>query len=242
MSEYPLCQFKPAGIAAFRDWLARVRAGDEDDLPDELLFDDEYAVPAPGGVTVDAGVFDSRLQAVRYLSAKVTGVRDHNRFFNVGLWSWLSAFYRDSTMPADEQGRRHPGQDYRHVLYADNLIRQQRHLLMYSVRVYSLYGEVPQIMYAGHVHEANTITELLGSRQNLALNKGVLEAATLLYWDPHRGRVKRGATGEQDRRGTVSRYVNVVSQIDLTYDLYAMSGEQILRLLPQGEFGRWLSR
>lgn len=241
MSEYPLCQFKPAGIAAFRDWLARVRAGDEDDLPDELLFDDEYAVPAPGGVTVDAGVFDSRLQAVRYLSAKVAGVRDHNRFFNVGLWSWLSAFYRDSTMPADEQGRRHPGQDYRHLLSGDSRNRH-RHLLSYPTQVHMQFGEMPQIIFAGHVDEANKISEELGSRQALALNQGVLEAANHLYWDVQRGRIKRGVLTGRKTPGALGRFIDVISQIDLTYDLYAMSGEQILRLLPQGEFGRWLSR
>jgi hypothetical protein len=30
----------------------------------------------------------------------------------------------------------------------------------------------------------------------------------------------------------------VVQQLDLTYDLYSMTGEQILQLLP-GEFDRW---
>lgn len=240
MNEHPLCQFTPAGIAAFRDWLAHIRAGDEDDLPDEVLFDAEYAVPAPGGVTLDAGVFDSRLQAVRYLSAKVAGVRDPNRFFNVGLWSWLSAFYRDSTMPADDQGRRRPGQNYRHIL--DNDRERRLHLLVYPTQVYATFGEVPQVIYAGILAEGNQIAQELGSRRDLALNRGVLEAANRLYWDVHRGRIKRGAYSSTNAPGTLRRFIDVISQIELTYDLYAMSGEQIIRLLPEHEFGRWLGR
>ncbi|MCS7071510.1 MAG: hypothetical protein NZM00_08400, partial [Anaerolinea sp.] len=145
MAEYPLRVFTPAGIAAFRDWIGAVRRGAADDLSELILFDEAYAVPAPGGVTVEARVFRSRLDAVRYLAAKVAGVRDPNRFFNVGLWSWLSAFYRDSTMPADDDGRRTPGRDYRHIL--DNYRERRRHLLTYPTQVYTLFGEMPQVIY-----------------------------------------------------------------------------------------------
>ncbi|MFO7599969.1 MAG: hypothetical protein R6X27_09205 [Candidatus Desulfacyla sp.] len=38
--------------------------------------------------------------------------------------------------------------------------------------------------------------------------------------------------------GTLYRFIDVVQQLDLTYDLYSMTGEQILQLLPN-EFDRW---
>ncbi|MGQ9907861.1 MAG: hypothetical protein ACUVS2_03395 [Candidatus Flexifilum sp.] len=239
MAESSLRVFTSAGIAAFREWIEAVRQGVTDDLAEEILFDAAYAVPVPDGVTVEDGVFRSRLDAVRYLAEKVNAVRAPDRFFNIGLWSWLSAFYRDSTMPADNGGQRKPGRDYRHIL--DNDRERRRHLLAYPTQVYAQFGEMPKVIYAGPVHEANQFGEELGARQNFALNPGVLEAATLLYWDVNLDRIKRGAHSARYAPGTLRRFIDVLNQIELTYDLYAMSGEQILRLLPEHEFGRWLT-
>jgi len=38
--------------------------------------------------------------------------------------------------------------------------------------------------------------------------------------------------------GTLYRFIDVVQQLGLTYDLYSMTGDQILQLLPS-EFDRW---
>jgi hypothetical protein len=240
VAESSLRVFTSAGIAAFREWIEAVRQGVTDDLAEEILFDAAYAVPVPDGVTVEDGVFRSRLDAVRYLAEKVNAMRAPDRFFNVGLWSWLSAFYRDSTMPADDRGQRKPGRDYRHILSAESRQRH-RHLLVYPTQVYAQFGEMPKVMHAGHLHLTNPFCDEIGARQNFALNPGVLEAATLLYWDVNLDRIKRGAHSARYAPGTLRRFIDVLNQIELTYDLYAMSGEQILRLLPEHEFGRWLT-
>jgi len=42
----------------------------------------------------------------------------------------------------------------------------------------------------------------------------------------------------KDMPGTLYRFIDVIQQLDLTYDLYSMNGEEILGLLPP-EFDRW---
>jgi hypothetical protein len=79
----------------------------------------------------------------------------------------------------------------------------------------------------------------LASRQTLITNKGILEAARQLYFDQLAGQPKKGAAVEKNSPGTLIRFIAVIQQLDLTYDLYSMSGNQILALLPP-EFNKWI--
>ena len=65
----------------------------------------------------------------------------------------------------------------------------------------------------------------------------MLEAALMLYFDPKKRRPKPGAQ-TPGNSGTVRRLVHVLQQLDLTYDIYGLSGRQILELLPD-EFDDW---
>src|SRR5690606_32351857 len=76
------------------------------------------------------------------------------------------------------------------------------------------------------------------SRRDLIANPGVIDAALALYYDAQRGRPKAGAQGSLHNAGTVRRFVRVLQQLDGTYDIYRLSGEQLLELLPP-EFDVW---
>ena len=78
----------------------------------------------------------------------------------------------------------------------------------------------------------------LAGRQTLITNRGILDAARLMYFNESGNRPKRGALGREKTPGTLLRFIDVVQQLDLTYDLYSMSGREILKLLPP-EFDRW---
>ena len=56
--------------------------------------------------------------------------------------------------------------------------------------------------------------------------------------DRSRGLPKRGAQGAAEHPGTLRRFVRVLQQLDLTYDIYGMSGKTIVDLLPP-EFDAW---
>jgi hypothetical protein len=43
---------------------------------------------------------------------------------------------------------------------------------------------------------------------------------------------------EKNSPGTLLRFINIIQQLDLTYDLYSLGGEEILALLPP-EFDKW---
>jgi hypothetical protein len=71
---------------------------------------------------------------------------------------------------------------------------------------------------------------------NILTNSVALETATRLYVDPIAGELRRGAAS--DGGGAVKRYISVLSQYDLTYDLRSLSVDQLVEMLPD-EFSRF---
>ena len=65
-----------------------------------------------------------------------------------------------------------------------------------------------------------------------------MEALHILYYDDVQNKPKRGPIMNKNAPGSLYRFINVIQQLDLTYDLYSMSGAEIVGLLP-GEFNLW---
>jgi len=68
-------------------------------------------------------------------------------------------------------------------------------------------------------------------------NSGVVEALDRLYFNAKTGRPKRGATTES-RPGSVRRFIALMRQLEVNFDLYALGANEILDLLP-AEFDAW---
>jgi hypothetical protein len=94
------------------------------------------------------------------------------------------------------------------------------------------------LLLYGPLDKTSKYYEELSSRQGFVTNQGVIEAANMLYFDSRLGRPKYGPGGITRKPGTLLRYIDVVQQLDLTYDLYNMMGEEVLSLLPS-EFDEW---
>jgi hypothetical protein len=94
------------------------------------------------------------------------------------------------------------------------------------------------ILLGGPLHGPGEIVEQLAAYQELVTNKAVVESATRLYYDSSRENrhFKVGAAGKG--AGSARRYVDVLMQFDLTWDLYSMTTDEILAMLPD-EFDRF---
>ena len=80
---------------------------------------------------------------------------------------------------------------------------------------------------------------VMASRPSLVTCKAVAGAATRLYYDDTTDRIRRGCSGKGP--GSARRFADVLSQLDLTWDLHSLTVEQLLKLLPD-EFGCFLER
>ncbi|MCI0361142.1 MAG: hypothetical protein L0211_21895 [Planctomycetaceae bacterium] len=227
------------GIASFTDYLKRVSEGEALEPPTHLLFDSEASEALLGTAEVEQVVLDTKLMAAKYLQRQLASLDRIEVDNSVGLWTWLSLYFFEQLCPASANGRREPGELVRHVL-SPFFKKYYRHLLGGPCRLLQLHGEFARVFLYGPLPEHGDFSEQLASRMQIITNRALIEAVDRLYFDAKAeggGRPKRGAL-TRSRAGNLRRLVAVIQQFDLTYDLYAMSADEIIELLPK-EFGRW---
>jgi hypothetical protein len=228
------------GIERFREYLADLRQGATAAPPADLLEAPDFSACFKWEAEIERRTFGTRLQLAQYLAEVLNGAADDGLENEVGLWSWLSLFYFDQVCPVEENGLRKPGRDYRHIL-EPGYPNGHRHLLAGAWLVYSVYGlgeKLARLLLWTPLHLESKFHHQLAGRQTLITNNSILDAADKMYFYESESRPKRGALIEKNSPGTLLRFIDVVQQLDLTYDLYSMSGEEILALLPP-EFDKW---
>lgn len=233
-------RFTEKGIEEFRKYLSNLRSGATATPPHELLTDPNGSEPVPGSAEVVQQTFNTRLGAAKYFDEALSGLEIDSIETDVGLWSWLSLFYFDQVCPPGKDGSRKPGRDYRHIL-EPGYRHGHRHLLGGAYLLYTTY-ELDEtlcrlLLYTPPSVESKFHHEL-AARQSLVTNPGVMEAASLLYFHEKEKRPKPAALSKKQKPGAFFRFIDVIQQLDLTYDLYSMTGKEVLELLP-GEFERW---
>ena len=224
-----------AGIQKFREYLVDLRRVETGAPPRELLEAPESSAAFHVPVEIEERGFASRLEAARYLDGKLGGKGDVD--YNAGLWSWLALFYFDQICPLLENGKRQVGAEARYIPGTMSW-RYYRHLLAGPYRVYRLHRECAKLLLSGPLDKPGDFMEQLASRQELITNRAIIGAAAHLYFDEKNQRPKRGAASTKHERGTLRRFIDLVQQLDLTYDLYSMQPAELVQLLPK-EFDRW---
>lgn len=229
------------GTDLFRDYLGRIRTGAKEAAPRSLLTDRESSSPMPGNAEVEDRDLRTRADAAEYLVKALAKIPQDQVDHNPALWNWLTLFFFDQICPTRADGTRKVAEEARYLLPpitdARHFQRYYRHVLAGSYRIRRQHGSSGKVFLCGDISVFDDFNEQLASRMELISNRAVVEAADVLYFDPARQKAKRGA-GTKDRAGTLRRFVTVLQQFDLTYDLYSMNGKELLELLP-GEFEKW---
>jgi hypothetical protein len=228
------------GIDQFRQYLDELRQGSTAAPPDSLLRDAEFSAAHKSEADIEPRAFSSRLELAQYLAPVLDTMTSDGLENDVHLWSWLSLFYFDQVCPLEENGLRKPGRDYRHIL-EPGYPNGHRHLLAGAHLVYSVHGlgdALSRLLLWTPLHLESKFHHELASRQTLITNRGILEAADRMYFNAAESRPVKGALIKTIAPGTLLRFIDVIQQLDLTYDLYSLSGAEIIALLPP-EFGRW---
>lgn len=232
----PVRRLTKTGIDRFRTFLHALRGDNAPlDPPASLLTAPETSEPFEHDCVVERKSFADRLEAAQYLADvfdAIDGLQE-----DVGLWGWLSLLYFDQVCPPKANGRRSPGRDYRHIL-EPGYRYGHRHLLAGAFVVHSLHGDDARILLCTRVDQENSFHHELTARQAFISNPAIVQAASLLYFDARTGRPKRRSQESERAPGNLRRFVDVVQQLDVNYDLYSMTAEAILELLP-AEFDGW---
>lgn len=224
------------GLRLFGDYIAALNLGSDSPIPAGLLSDETTCADLETDAEVEPRQFESKMDAARYLKDALSPINAAVLDRNQGIWGWLSLFYFDRLCPASATGRRTPGQAYRYLLSSDWKHRY-RHLLAGPYSLYVHHGDTARTILERPVTKHGDFAEQLSSRFEIVRNHELLKTVDKLYWDNSARGPKRGATNRR-RRGSLRRLTSVISQFDVTFDLFSMSSDQILALLPP-EFDSW---
>jgi hypothetical protein len=224
-----------AGIDCFRDWL-------EDEVsaeaPLHLLTDPQTSAPLRGAHELEPKQFASLYDLGTYVHSALRDCDFNEVLLDTGVWNWLSLFFIDTLAPVQANGQRRMLATYSYLL-TEGYRTYFRHLVRQSVVLVGMHGELARLfltMVKGGIG-LNAAAIELATRQDLVANRPLMEVAHLLYFDHQRKRLRRG-TSTSARPGVIRRFAAVAQQLDLTYDLYSMSPDQIAGLLPR-DFDRW---
>jgi hypothetical protein len=225
------------GIHKFKEYLSNLRQGSKGAPPAELLQSNTFSAEFKSEIEIENRPFSGKLEMAMYLYERFQVLPHPQVDQDVGLCSWLSVYYFDLLCPENNLGKRTPGRDYRYVL--DLHFRVYRyHMLLGPYTTYKLHGAGAPLLLYGSLHETGRFYLELSARQAFITNRGIIEAANLLYFDVTKGGPKRGAAVTARKPGALIGFIDVVQQLDLTYDLYSMNGEEVISLLPS-EFDEW---
>ena len=238
-----LRRFNEKGIQQFATLLESLRQGKSVKTPLDFLNSGEFSEGVPQAGEFEVQLFDSRLELAVFVDSLLTDVEIGDDMADIGLWAWLGAAFLDSTCPADSEGTRKPGKDYRHIP-SSSWRDFYRHLIRGPVRIFRLFKDNPDaasIVLCQSPQSPGDFVEQLASRQERITNPAIIRTANTLYFDSRTGKPKRGASSTWRKPGTLRRYGDVLDQLDLTYDLYSMSADELAELLPD-EFSAYLGK
>ncbi len=235
-----VARLNASGLTTFAGWLDSLKVDGSIQAPTALLIDDQNTEPLSAEVQVEQRSFTNRFEVAEYLHTQFSaaGLMDVQR--DAGLWAWLSLFYFDSVCPSGKGDVRKPGALARHIPEPGNFQRYYRHLLAGPYRIYRTHRDAPHRAFAllcQPVDSPGDVVEQLASRQEIVTNPGILELATKLYVDTTTERLKPRAGSKSS--GSARRLIDVLDQFDLTWDLYASTGDELAAVMPK-EFGSFL--
>jgi hypothetical protein len=233
------------GIGRFREFITSLRSGAQEAVPRDLLSDPDASVLAEGAAEVEVRDFVNKAEFAEYLVSRIEGQLPGQQIdYHRGLWSWIALFYFDQLCPADTDGVRHPLREDVYVppsVDAPFAFRSYyRHLAAGPYRMRLLYPDHAAALLWAPVHQHPDLLEQLAAYQYLVTNRGYVNAYVRLYFRNRRGRLvpKTGAT-TRTRPGNVRRLRDLADQLDRTCDLYGLTGDQFLALLPPEEYAEW---
>lgn len=223
------------GLREFSKFIDNLRSGLNQNIPLYMLEDAEFSEPLEISLSIENMPFRSRYEMGYYLVDRLKNLNIQNYIGDQGFWSWFSLFWFDQLCPA-EAGIRKPRKDYNYIL-SKNYNHRPRHAIYMTWQLVSKYGESARFLLSKPPSTRGEIVEQMMARQEILTSEGAVLLASYLYYDKNIETFKKGAASRKSP-GCISRYISWLQQLQVTYDIFSISKDDLLDLLPQ-EFDRF---
>jgi len=227
----PARRLTTEGIEQFGSFLSHLKTEPSLDAPMELLTGSTTSAPIDVDVDSEPRQFHSRLEVAEHLH-RLLKMDAANLRTDTGFWTWLALCWFESLCPS-QNGRWIPGDRNRWIADLEDPRKSCRHLLAGPYLVFRAHRDDPTralSLLCGPAQQQGLLVTLIASRPSLVTCHAVVGAATRLYYDSAKGRNRTGLTGKGP--GSPRRFADILSQLDLTWDLHSLTTEELLALLP----------
>lgn len=241
-----LRKLNETGLRAFRRFIEQSYAGGAlEAVPDnllllsqtsELLTVDIELDPLPGSTTS----YDLAVSVDRHLSAlPIEEMEGADGRGDPGFWAAVALSYFELLTPGYRSGARKAKVANRYIPETTNFsgVRYYRHLIAGPWRLYREYRDAARPLLIGPAHGASSLYNTVTDSAFYSQTRCIVEAIGLLYFDRKKGRLK-GKYNDRQTPGALPRFLAVVDQFDLTFDLLSLDGAGLVELLPP-EFDVW---
>ena len=205
------------------------------DVPDLILFGSECSEPFKGGPIVAHQRMTTRRDAVEYLSA-LSPPLDQRFVDHWQFWSWLGLFHLPDVLHTDQRKARMSKVYETFVVDPRNSLSRRdsyRHYLWTSWRLHSTFGEQVAYLYELDIMEVGEILRHIVGSPRIFNSTSVPQVMIRLYTEGERPKRRH-----QDDPGGIRHLIRVLPQLERTYDVYGMTADALLRILPSA-FREW---
>lgn len=206
--------------------------------PRELLFDNRYSRRFANAPTLESRSFATRREVGEYLSLRLAPIaRDIGD--RASFWSWLGMFHFDGTVRVQNGEAKLSPLDETFVIDGSNPKSRRgmhRHYLRAAWLLFKTHGEAAAFLLDQAPAARGAIANEILQSQRIFNSTGLVSLILRLY--THGNRQRRGFQG---RPGGLAHLLRVLDQFERTHDVYHMSPDALIRILPN-EFGPWIKR
>jgi hypothetical protein len=224
------------GLAEFNRYINDLKSGTQRALPAHLIASGESSLELPLEIEVDENrSFETRYDIGQYL---VEVFREQNiqpYMGDTGFWSWFALLWFNQLCPADSSGIRKPSMAYNYIL-SSSYNHRPRHAIYMTWQLVDSYGEPVRFLLSRNPATRGELMEQLMARQEFYTSRGAVMLSNRYYCDTATGGFKKGAAGRG--AGSVTRFVSMLQQLQMTYDVFSMTMAELDGLFP-AEFDRF---
>ena len=227
-----LRSFNQAGVDQFTAYLGALKADPARPPPWDLLESPAHTMPLSPEVDISCPPCLSKLEVARYLVDVLKPVDRQTLNTDAGVWAWLALHAFDVICPADGRGRRSRLDISKYVpRQGDHRHGPRKHLLYLPWSLYSIHGEHADFLLLAPPSQERHEQREWARYSYLALSRAAVDVCRVLFWDEASCRFRKGAKSTKSG-ASIRAYLEYISYFDETYDLYRLSSDELLRMLP----------
>jgi hypothetical protein len=230
-------RFNSKATDIFKDRILALGKDEHEEVNfEDLLEDNTYSVLLQQNIEIKASSFTSSFALGKYLNALLNDVENTKLMNDIQLWNWLSCFYFDLITMNKKSGKREIGEVKRYILDSSS-VNFYKHHIFSSWYFFNLFQDRSRIILNTPVWSIGKVSRLIANNKYIINYPELIELIYDLYWDFNSSRSKKDYLNEKIP-GNITRFTTVINQLMLTYDIFSLSANEILDLLPS-EFDKW---